>query len=298
MLNTLKKIFIVLVSIFIVDRLVGVVVAYAYHNYANTKYTYALNSSDEDILLFGSSRIAEAVNPFIIQDSLNKSCYNLGIGNANIYSSYCMLTTVIQQNNKPDMVILDLTHIDYNDTPDNNTQQLSFFYPLYGKIDSITNLINTYSNDKYIKFKIQSHIYRYNSTLHLPLIENYTRTNGFRNTERVYKKENKSDTNIYSLDKTKILFLEKFINICNENGIKLLILFSPQFKVIKNDAQNIEKMKRILKKYDCTVLDYSQKDEFIRREFFYDSDHSNRVGAEVYTKALIPEIKQVLQLQN
>lgn len=80
-------------ALIIVDRALGMVFAYmgehAKGGYVG-HHVYVTDKTNEDILIFGSSRAIHHYNPQIISDSLGMTCYNCGQNGNGIVLFYGM----------------------------------------------------------------------------------------------------------------------------------------------------------------------------------------------------------------
>ena len=99
-----------LLLMFVVDRGVGLGMKYM-QEHAKGGYVghhnKIINHSDEDILIFGSSRAIHHYNPQIIKDSLAMSCYNCGQDGNGIILFYGWWQ-LMKERHTPKLVIYDI----------------------------------------------------------------------------------------------------------------------------------------------------------------------------------------------
>ena len=288
------RLFVFLAIMFVLDRVFGVAMKYiqdhakggdiAHHN-------YILQESNEDILIFGSSRALHHYNPQIIKDSLNLSCYNCGqSGNGIIL--FWGWWQIIKERYKPKMIVYDISpNFDYYQIEDNHKY--------------IGWLRNEYDH-KYIKkifedvdpmerYKQISFMYRYNSKF-LQCLTDYIhplfqlRPDGYESLggemDRMkIKVDNKLDEVNYSIDKLKISYLNKFVDDCEKSGVKLIFVASPSWYGSK--GENYEPIKNICSLYNLRFVDYSNGKGFVHNnKLFKDGNHLNSYGADEFTKDL------------
>ena len=294
----LLKLSFVFMLIFLADFIFGFVADQLYC-YVPSKQSYALTKCNEDIIILGSSRAEGGIMPTIITDSTNMSCYNLAVGGQNIYYDYGILNTILTHHT-PKMVLLDITAIDYLDTPKWNTEKVGALNPLYNHVDSIKMLVN--SIDYFNKFRLLSNTYQFNSTLFTLVSANII--------ERKYKNEvikgNVPINKIYDkeisppkptkikIDDNKLVYLKKIENICYKKNIKLVLLLSPQFFLLDNSYGNMDEFQKIISGNGYNIWDYSQDTTFIRyKNLFADPAHLNIYGAKKYSKILAHRIKEI-----
>ena len=286
-----------------VDLIFGTIIDKIYYHIP-TKISYALKNCNEDIIVIGSSRAEMCFNPAIITDSTNLSCYNLAVGGQNIYYYYGILNTVLSHK-IPKIVLMDITSIDYNNTPGWNTEKISMLYPLYNHIDTVRNLIN--SADYFNRYRLFLKTRQFNSTLFTILVANYVDSrhksdfiNGYKpSIDKNQKEINRSSNSHCKLDKGKLLLIAKFCRICDDNKIKLIITSSPQFTILGEKDQNLREISDILKELGCKYWNYSQDTSIINhKDFFRDPAHLNRFGAEKYSQLIAHRLKAELTVDN
>jgi len=263
-----------------------------------TKQSYALKRCKDDIIILGSSRAENGIIPSIITDSINMSCYNLAAGGQNIYYYFGILNTVLTHHT-PKIVMIDLTVIDYNNTPTWNTEKLSALNPLYCHVDSVKRLIN--SVDFLNKYRLLSNTFKFNSTLFTlitaNLVENSHKNdfiNGFHPISKKYDNEIKRpDPYKFKIDNDKIGIIRKIQNICYEKSIKLVLLMSPQYLQLDNSDQNIVEFENIMTASGFDIWNYSQDTTLVNNnDLFADPAHLNKFGAEKYSQTLAQRLKE------
>ena len=95
----------------------------------NDRLIHSVLGTNEDILIFGSSRALHHYNPEIIEDSLGMTCYNVGSGGQNIYFHLALLESTLERYT-PEIVILELMYIDFEVTPQQwDTEKLGTLLP-------------------------------------------------------------------------------------------------------------------------------------------------------------------------
>ena len=142
------------------------------------KIRYTLDSTDQDILIFGSSRAQQHYIPDTITNYTGMSSYNCGIGGQGIQFSYLQIHETLKRYN-PKIIILDIWP---------NLMNVKIFDKTINKLlpfiekDSVFK--NTLTQGSCIeKTKMISKIYPYNSTIYNILSSFYfyrkDSTNGF-----------------------------------------------------------------------------------------------------------------------
>ena len=125
----------------------------------NGRVNYICNQTNEDMLIFGSSRADHHYNPQILMDSLNLSVYNCGEDGNGIILNYGRLL-MIEQRYMPKVIIYEVTNgfdLEIND----NHKYIGKLKPYYER-KGIKDIF--VSVDMTEQWKMLSQLYRYNSS--------------------------------------------------------------------------------------------------------------------------------------
>src|ERR1700741_1421898 len=104
----LKICFLFLVLI-LIDFSVGSILRYFYFRQQSGelyRITYSLEKTNEDILVFGSSRAIHHYHPEVFEKSMHMSCYNTGRDGEHFFYQYAILKGVLKRYT-PKIVIFD-----------------------------------------------------------------------------------------------------------------------------------------------------------------------------------------------
>ena len=94
-----------------------------------SKSTYIANKTNEDVLIFGSSRAVHHYNPQIIEDSLGMSCYNCGYDGNGILLNYGYYQMIIERY-APKVIVYDVIG-EFDFLPGDNLRFLKGLRPFY-----------------------------------------------------------------------------------------------------------------------------------------------------------------------
>jgi hypothetical protein len=294
--NFTKKLFIIIIILIILDFTIGSVLQVFYFSKRSlsteeNKLYYSLNKTNEDILIFGSSTAYHGYIPEIFQDSLEKSCYNVGQNLMNIYFHYALLKSTLHRY-VPKVIILDLTAWDFVKSKD-DFEILSELYPFYFSNGDVKEIVDV--SGKTIKIKMLSKLYRYNSKLLFILKHNINISNrkqmGFIPLFGIWNNDIVRDTsNGYLNDQFKFSFLDHFISNATEMGSKVIVVASPSFEIFTKNQ--FEELERYLRKKKIDFWNFRNDTSFINhREYFYNVTHLNNTGAEKFTKKIVERLK-------
>ncbi len=295
----LFKILLLSIIIFVTDKSIGCIFKFLQHHSKGGdtgRMEYIANNMNEDILIFGSSRAIHHYDPRIIADSLLESCYNCGRDGNGIIFSYGMYQ-LFKDRYTPKVIIYDIMD-EYDLLKNDNEKYLDWLRYYYNKseIDSIFITVN--SNEKY---KMISQMRRYNYKF-LQIISDYIHPQqfdikGYRPLDGTIKYEpkeiNKESNEPIQYDDLKFKYFKSLIKECKRKGTKLIFMVSPKYK--GNEKQSYEAIIQLAKNENVPFFYHYNDDEISsNKNYFEDSMHMNKYGAEKYTKKIIKEIKPYL----
>ena len=298
----MKK-FIVKVAIFfciivLADFILGNVFSYML-SHAKGGETYRINyicdSTNQDILILGSSRAQRHYNPAIIKDSLGLSCYNCGQSGQGIISNYAMLK-IIKKRYSPQYIIYEVFPL-YDFLKDDNHKYLGILKPYYDR-EGIPDIFN--SVDGLEKYKMTSALYKYN-TRFLHILQGYLSSSKGYNPDgywpirsgsfdslRIMKPKMQDE---YEFDSLKLHYFEEMIKESGDSQI--IFAVSPTWYGM--DEGRLKPIYEICKRHNLPLIDYSNHPKYIHHsDFFRDGSHLNyQIGADEYTRDVIVELKKL-----
>lgn len=285
----LVKILLFFIAIAVVDILFGYACQYMNDHSKGggiKSRHYVCKESNEDVLVFGSSRAKHHYVPDIIEDSLNVTCYNAGEDGNGIILSYGFLK-MITRRYSPKLIIYDVSSFDLYE--DDNMKYLDLMKPYYHEpgIDSIFWAVNPKT-----RVMMVSNLYRYNTTClrvmgnFIHPMNNYPKGYSPLTQTMDYEPEIKAKQK-GEVDDLKIHIFEEFIQLSKTKGITLICCVSPSY----NESQESEQFKPI--EHLCAgqgipFLYYAaDPDISYDKQFFKDRTHMNDTGARLFTSKLM-----------
>lgn len=301
----MKKLFlsiiIIISGIFIVDRIGAKAMWWVnQHTSENTgfKIRTMINDVNADVLLMGTSRCNRHYVPSIISDSIRMSVYNGGIdASDNIYAHYTLLNLILQRY-KPKVICLEVSTNDFTN-PQDPFSTVSFFAPYFGnneQSDSIFLLAGLYWQYKLF------HLFRFNAKATSNIAGLYVTPQDVGKDGYVpspqpthfIEEEATSAEFVGPTDNQKILFIQRFIDICKREHIKLIFTISPAYTVVKRT--HYSKLKYIATKNGIPLLDYHSNGVFLDHpEYFEDKAHLWGKGASLYSKLFASSLKRIIE---
>lgn len=295
----LLKLLAFFVLVFIVDRAIGYLLRKYYFKQQsgyNYQSTYAIDKTEANILILGSSRAADLLNPDLFEQHFNMSCYNAGKLGYPLFYHYAVLKAALKRY-VPKIVILSFDAGNFSVRVD-AYDKLSGLLPYYSYHPEIRPLVEL--KGPYEKIKLLSDIYPYNSLL-LPIISGnsefskikFATIKGYAPLKNVIRGPLiKFDyTAEKELDTVKIRTYRAFIEDCLKANIKVYVICPPYMINSTGIDRSITEGKRIAQEYHVNFFDYTTDSFYLARpELFADFRHLNEKGVEIFSRSVIKNI--------
>jgi len=258
-------------------------------------------------MMLGSSRIQANYNPAIFNRELGLSCRNTGQGGQGMI--YFMLQEkAILNRYQPKVFILNI---------DPNALEgpleygiLSILRPYARNHPDIEKEL--VGNSFYEKYKLYSSIYQYNSMmlyllLHAELFnkeKSVDLNNGWLprigNDAAIAipkKNEIKAEKHKNQINKEKVKYLEQIISDINSKNIPLLLCLSPNYLPMSTKTATFDYLKKTELKPQVYLLDFTSDTSFVnKRELFFNSNHMNKEGANIFSKKVADWMKSNMKM--
>jgi hypothetical protein len=131
------------------------------------------------------------------------------------------------------------------------------------------------------------------------------RTKGYMPSDAKYVavfNEGGKDTKPYyeiKFDEPTIQLFARFLKECNAANIKIVFVYTPEYiagqKFVKNRDQLFGLIHKFSKEYNIPLYDYSTDTICLNKNYFYNSEHLNKTGAELFSKKLASDLKRGLK---
>lgn len=260
---------------------------------------FIMRKTNQDLLIFGSSRAAYHYVPSILRDTLGISVYNSGREGTGIYYHYGVLLSTLKRYS-PKVILLD---IDYRDIYEAKgifgIEVLKEHAPFYQSISPEFDSLLTLQGKKEV-IKLESSLYRYNSKAFKivtgNLIKGRDNDEGFRAKNGTWKKDIALlELNQTNVDNDKIQTLQKFINKVKKKDITLIFTVSPYFMSTPKDLY--QPLFKIAEENNIQILNHVQDQRFLSdKTMFNDELHLNKRGAIFYSKIIASEASRILNI--
>jgi hypothetical protein len=102
----------------------------------------------------------------------------------------------------------------------------------------------------------------------------------------------------FGIEPKGIGVLEQMMRLCKDNGIPLVLVYSPEYTGMQalenNRARIFAEFQRLASQYNVPIWDYSQWKYSSDTQYFYNSQHLNARGAAIFSDDLANRLKEYL----
>jgi hypothetical protein len=254
-------------------------------------------------LILGDSQIQNGLDDLEIENSLN-----VAKGGDPIFYNYIKLKALYDLGVRPDRLILgwtpqNFTSNGFYDIPKTKDKLSRYFFLLdlkdykdiikynpEGFFKGIINFLFNSFTKKMLLFKTNIKNADIGGFWTLPSnISDFYLEKDILNTENIERDE------ILSANDMSLKYLDKIINFCNTNNIKIVLISMPNYKSLNLKNKSIKKVfdNHIITLKDKVVYwDYSDYIG-IEKKHFYNEDHLNENGAIIISSLLNKRIKSI-----
>ncbi|WP_200977162.1 hypothetical protein [Echinicola sp. 20G] len=304
MKKLIKNLLIIFISFAVVDFTIGYVLKNILRNSPDGRFyktKYSLESSDEQIVIYGSSRAEGNFVPKVFEEQLGLSCWNAGRGGQSLPYMYAVNQGVVTRH-APKIAIINIESMFLEYEPGNPffDRAAGLLRPFYQDHDEIHKVINQVSPaEKYLNY---SNFYSFNSSYYYLLrpfafkgIDGKVEDKGWKPKigsikPNAYKANVVNETN--QMDTTLTKLFDEFVSSLVQKNTQVFVVISPDYneKVISTSTLNyVRKMKNII------LLDHSNDEFFTKNNAFYkDQNHLNKEGAMEFSNEIAKEIEHHL----
>jgi hypothetical protein len=261
-----------------------------------------------DIVIYGASRALQHIDPAILEDTLHQSAYNLGIHAYNFEMQYLRHKLFLKYNKKPKLIICSLDFMTFQKRADlfNPGQFLPYMlfdslmrkytadYIGYKYCDYVIPLVRYYGQGQYIHSAVSLAISK--------TPNDADRAKGYYGTEQqfipVFNEGAKDQRPYYDIkfDELSIQLFDRYLAECKAANIKVVFVYTPEYiyahKFIRNRKQLFDLIHHFSEKYNIPLYDYSSDPMCNNTAYFYNSEHLNRAGSQLFSKKVASDLKR------
>lgn len=262
-----------------------------------------------DLIINGSSRARGHISPAILDSALGLNTFNLGLDGHQFDAEYMRYKFYRKYNEKPRVVVqtLDLLALTRKDAPFQPMQ----FAPYLG--DSIirngTRIIQAFSEEDFLlpfaKYAFENnYIYSGLRELISPATYPPEAYKGYEPQDLVWnnsfdkmRKQYPGGLTINNHPETIRLF-RNFLEECKAEEIFVVMVYTPEYRglrpYVNGRERLIELYRKIADEHGIPFLNYSDHEMSSIRDYFYDSNHLHKRGAEMFSRILARDLKTLI----
>lgn len=268
----------------------------------------ASGKAKSDVLILGSSRAWVQFSPKIIGDGLGMSCYNLGVDGYTLDMQLASYAMYKKHDGLPKMVVLSVDTFS--------------FYPRVGLYTSDQFLAHL--SDGIVWDAVEPYGYFHWYDRYVPLVRYRGRldliTKGFKSAlhleqftslkYRGYMGKDQTWSNDFtkyeqehpqgmtqSIAPSFVNAFESFLRECRRDNVVVAVVYSPEYyeaqQLFANRGDVFQIFTSMTKKYGDSFLDFSKDPICYDTTYFYNSQHLNVRGAELFSRELAAQLEQV-----
>jgi hypothetical protein len=275
-----------------------------FNSIRKNEFIFRDDTTRYDILLLGSSRMKNTVNPRIIDSITGLNSYNAGASGAHISEIKSILDAYLLQHRPPSYIILALDYFALE------VHHAVAYYPTYITVNHLEPI------DKMLRSEgVHTGMYKIFPFLRLTALDDYYKSivlqtirnrddiadddflyKGYvSNTAVTIPRDSLGPAQTIDVQDKGKKILNDLIALCREKNIRLVLTYAPEFR--RNNIENISNADSILNHYAQVAMQNNLP--FYRHDllpmcdspaYFVNNGHVNRIGADVYSYYLAQQI--------
>jgi hypothetical protein len=263
-----------------------------------------------DVLVSGSSRAAFHISPFILDTTLQVNSYNLGLSAWRFDMQLTRFKLYLAHNRKPQYIIHNVDV--YGFAKRKNLVDYQQFLPYLNEPLLKRNFERLQGNFTWSQCYIPMYKYANDWDLVWEGLKNFvdyphvTKTSKYKgyqandiawdNQFELFKKKYPKGIR-YTIEKDVEQSFERYLDFCQKEGIKVVLVYAPEYFEVqpyyKNKTAFLRLCHRVEKQYNCTFLDYTNDSICFEKSLFYNSQHLNKKGAELFSAKLAKDLQKI-----
>lgn len=257
-----------------------------------------LSGQSYDIAYVGSSRVEMTVDPVVIDHVLGTNSVNIGVSGGGAGDQY-LLTTQLLRHNSVRMVLYQIDYLTLAD---------KFSYPFkeyiwlsYDSDPAVKQAIIDHRGYarylawkavpfvKFMEFASQFELFPYADSGHY-----WVQRKGGQQRDAPIVSTKKDEFAVYAPNNLATQYVEKTIDLCRENQVKLILFQAPLRSSLGEVSQFPEctaAIQDLVNDYHLEYWDYSSLFHD-QTDLFYDNHHLNSEGVRQFSKILSERIRE------
>jgi hypothetical protein len=269
-----------------------------------------------EIVISGSSRAYGDYDPQVIREITGKSTFNLGQNGSHTDVQLAVLKCYLKHNVKPRLVVQNLDMHSSVLTPQEEINAQAEYVTYIGEEELYRTLLRINPNVwKWRHIPLYGYVVDDMSLTWLLFLRGLS---GLNEKERLvdgYYGRDLAWTSDFDRFKAQhpkgvefgipdegVMVLKDLIETCQSNHIELVLVYAPQYyemlDLVRNRPEVFAKFHELSDQYHVPFLDYSQSDICKNKDYFYNSQHLNKTGAELFSSRLGQQLQSFFAAQG
>ncbi|NQU26218.1 MAG: hypothetical protein HQ567_33440 [Candidatus Nealsonbacteria bacterium] len=254
----------------------------------------ALDHSEADIFIFGSSRAQHHIMPAVLTKELGCSAFNAGCNGQGILYHHILARLMLARDSNTRLFIL-------------NVDPGSFYVPQYQRAlvlapyleeDPVVRELIVCAAEPYGEFKAHSSTWRFNS-IALPIVLRALSSNPEPDTDGFvplfgdFKEIKPREANAKFYDDV-VERHRQFIRDARNHGVAVVFVVGPCFDRDHSYPKGMDTIAKLAREEDVSVLYLDEREYpvFCDKAYYRDRGHLNAEGAEKLTQLLAKQLKK------
>lgn len=263
-----------------------------------------------DLIINGSSKALVQVSPKILDSILEVDSYNIGMDGSPFLPQNLQFNLYLKHNKHPKRIIQVVSNGFLS-----KSNELIYYmkFAPYLSINEVAELTKQYDGfskaDYYLPYLKYSGNYGMiingfanNFGLDLKAYKFYKgyteKDKSWDNSFNEFVKEN-PDGVYRKMDSVSVLLFQEYIKTCKNLNIDLILVYPPTYiksqQYINNKKDIIKFYKEISTNNNIPFLDYSDIELSYSTDYFYNSQHLNKKGAEIFSALLANDLNKYVK---
>jgi hypothetical protein len=266
------------------------------------------------VIITGSSRALSHFDPRIIEAQTGRSAFNLGRNGSQTDMQLAVLKAYLEHNRKPEVVIHSLDSFSFEATRKvyNPAQYVPYLYDdeFYRPLQRFDR--NTWKSRYLPLYGYVVEDMSFSWILGLGALAGWSATEDFflgfnprskKWTDEFQRfKSGNTEGVRWPIDPEGIRSLEDLIRLCQQRGIQLVFVYSPEYiemqKLTNNRAEVFDRFRELATCYHFPLWDYSDWRYAGDTQYFQNSQHLNAEGAAIFSADLADRLKTYFAAQS
>jgi hypothetical protein len=265
---------------------------------------------NSQVIVAGSSRALSHYDPRIIEEETKLSAFNIGRNGSQTDMQIAVLKAYLEHNRKPEIIIHNLDAFSFETTHElyAPAQYVPYLYdtqlyaplrqisrdtwksryvPLYGYVADDMSLSWISGLGGFFGWSPKQDFFLGFNPRPKKWTDEFQR----------FKTENPAGVS-WPVEPKGLQLIEDLIHLCQERGIKLIFVYSPEYsemqKLTKNRAEIFDHFRQLSTRYQVPLWDYSDWKHATNTAYFTNSQHLNAEGAAAFSQDLSNRLESYL----